>query len=337
MRVILLLATLTFWGCEQTKDNGSDNQASIAEEEDGQTEGEDAGSEGEQGFDGKKGTTTQPGVTNDGQEEEEEQAAELKDGPTKLFQVNDALLDVTYSINATSLFGVTVCEGEVQLKVNPGVGTKSGSLLEMPKGELECILGQGFDLREALGSYLSSEEGEEGGAELDFQDSYIALKQMDNTTYSPSRPFLPGFLSDDPDVLTNLSVSKEITLTNTDPQEEGTGISTLDMLAFDVPYSINGFDFPRSLTFKATNTGFDTVNKVSHFIFDSLEVVIALEPLAVPRLELVGKVTDLAAAAGEDNPLDAGGGAIGDIIEQIASQIDVNVVLELKEMKGLNK
>jgi hypothetical protein len=260
--------------------------------------------------------------------------------------VEGAFLDAEYSVDA-NVIGMGICNGEANIKIDPILGAKTGQMLVI-EGGMSCM-GMQID----LGAMMAGA----GGAappKVKAKNGVMGFSTLGPVTFIPSRPLFPLFLALKPKELASLSVSKDIKLSNSASGEAGSGSISLTVTETDMDYTPPGMvkKFQKAIRYNTVVSGFDTVkDKFSNFLFDEIEMVISLKPIAIPYVKFQGKVAD-AMEAGKNMPgggggdmlgglLGAGGGGggalggLGALIPILTNLIDVKVELNLTSMEGI--
>jgi hypothetical protein len=250
---------------------------------------------------------------------------------------NASLVDATYRMNVTSLLGIEVCKGDIQIKINPAFDKQStNKIFDIPEGVLSCgMLGQ-INLAQALGAFNSVKPPDllNGAEPVEVKDHVLRVKQLGYGLYNPARPLLPTFLSATPEELRRIQASSAVTLQDTKAGKTAQGNVALKVTTtggVETPELI-GKKFRKIMVFEVLNTGFDGVDKLSNFLFEKMEFKVSLQPLAILSIYFEGRISDVAGSMG-------GGGAVlpqGPIISALTKVIKVKMKADLISMEGLD-
>jgi hypothetical protein len=261
--------------------------------------------------------------------------------------VDGSFIKAHYKVTANVL-GMGVCNGEVDISIDPALGA-TGKLLDI-QGGMSCM-GQELDFAQMIGS----------GAEppkTAIADHVMGFEAMGPILFQPARPFFPIFIATQKKDLRNLSVSRNLQMQNQATGEAGIGTIAVNVTEFEAAYQPPPMvrTFKNCLRYNATTTGFDTVkDKFTNFLFDKIEMVISLDPIAIPYILFQGKVADAMAAqnaqgggggglgdllggggAGGITDLIPGGGIIKSLIPILTDMVDVKVEFEMMSMEGVS-
>jgi hypothetical protein len=252
-----------------------------------------------------------------------------------------SLVDAVYHLNATSLLGIKVCEGDVKVKINPVFNqVNTNKIFDIPEGILNCGLIGKINLGEAFGAFASGTPPQllpEGVEAVEVKDKVLRLRQLGYGLYTPSRPLLPSFLNVTANELPSIGATVGISLKDTKDGKSGSGTVSLKMLSTGgvVDSERAHRKFKKVLKFEVLNQGFDGVDKLTNFLFEKMEFTISLEPLAITSIYFEGRVSEFRGALG-------GGGVSSDvknggIIGALTKAIKVKIQADLVSMEGLDK
>lgn len=266
--------------------------------------------------------------------------------PVDLIGKDASFLDATYDIAVTSLFGISVCKGDINLKFNAAMGEgNTAEMFEIPKGDIDCGLAGKINLAEVLGAFGKQEQVKDP---VVVKNNLINLKQLGGGTYHPPRPLLPSFIATKKEALAALNYTETTTLTSLKDGKKASGTVNVRTIGVDQSYKPVRMQrqFNKVLHFEVINKGFQDTDKFSNMLFDRMEFKISLDPIAVVYIEFKGKISDALKAA-KENPGAAGGAggagaaggigglADGPLIGALTKVIDVTIKLDLVKMKGL--
>lgn len=261
--------------------------------------------------------------------------------PVDLIGKDASFLDATYNIDVTSLFGIGVCKGEIELKFNAALGDgSSAEMFEIPKGVIDCGMVGKINLAEVLGAFAKQEQVKDP---VVVKNDVIKLKQLGGGTYEPPRPLMPSFIASKKEKLAALDFTETTTLTSLKDGKKSSGTVNVRTIGVDQSYKPVRMQrqFNKVLHFEVINKGFQDSDKFSNMLFDRMEFKISLDPIAVVYIEFKGKISDALKAA-KENPGAAGGatGGIGGLadrplISALTKVIDVTIKMDLVKMKGL--
>jgi hypothetical protein len=244
-----------------------------------------------------------------------------------------------------SLLGIRVCKGEAEVKINASFGGDA-KVFDIPEGKIKCLLGLvQIDLAQALASSNKDSNAETKIVDI---DGAISFAQFGTVTFDPPRPFLPSLFSSKRKDLKNLDLNRQVTLTDEAQGQKATGNVRLFTKAMDEPYTFPKYEktVEKTLEWRSEVTGFDGVKKLDNVLFDVMEMLWTLEPLAIPRVFIKGKLKDFLSAKSGDGGGGAaggllggggGGGFIGTIGKLLANTAKFEMTMELQEQENLNK
>ena len=253
-------------------------------------------------------------------------------------------IQAEYNLSTKIMGFIEPCKGRAKLDIAKDLG-KSNAKLLTASGTMQCF-GKTIDLSQVM----SGLNGQSAVPPV-IENGIINLRQMGQTTYSPYRPFLPSFLSADPEVLEYLDErTSDIYLENKASGETGTGSIHMQTLAWQQPYQSpdNPFEFKNTLRYSTEIDGFNTVkDKMSNMLFKKIEMVISLDPPAIPYIYFQGKAMDAMKAMqnktssdGAPNIMDMlsqGGGAIGAISQLLLAVMNIEITFDLIDQQGLSE
>lgn len=248
--------------------------------------------------------------------------------------------------------GVDACTGAVVIRVKaqapPKTGDSSAGLFSIDDGIVKCPGVGTFDLKEMMGAFQDQSPPPDMSKAVDVTDHVIGLKALRDGRYDPPRPLLPSFLASEPDQLRTLDLKRSVTLTDTKTNTTATGevqVKTLSLGEYK-PEKMER-TFPKVLHFQTTNTGFAEADKISNFIFDSMQFHISLAPLVILRIQFNGRASDYTGKLGElanKKNSDPGGAAAPSIdpafegvIAAIGRFVKVQVEIDLIDQKNLDE
>jgi len=222
------------------------------------------------------------------------------------------LIDTTYELVVRSkLFNMEVCKGDIQLVVSLAAGAPS---FKFPQGMMECMFGIKMDMAQMMAG-ISAPPPATGGAAagpgIVVDGKIIRLQGIGTAKFSPARPFLLSIFAEKPENLAGFSVSDNITAMDSKDGKTGSGQVGLNVLGVNETVSLDGFakPFTKNLRWEITASGFEGVNRVTMFLFDRVEFTFNLDPIAIPKIQMVGKLKDFMAAA----PGSTGASALGSL------------------------
>ena len=229
-----------------------------------------------------------------------------------------------------------LCDGSLSLRVNATLGGNGKPLLDIPSGSINCALIGKIDLSKILGS-LATNDPNPTDSTFVVTDHLIAIAKLGSASYDPPRPILPSLLSTPKDVLSVLNEEKTVTITT--PNQSATGDVTVRMLGYDQPYysSTLGITFLNVADFTVTNSGFKGVDRVANFIFDSIELRINLNPIALVGISFEGPLNMLLGQKPATNKAGGLDGALQSAEAGLASLITVRIDADLMAQDGLKE
>lgn len=264
--------------------------------------------------------------------------------PADLVGKDAALIDATFNIDVTSLFGIGVCKGEVDFKFNAGISKEaSAEMFEIPKGIVDCGLVGKINLAEVLGAF-SKNPAQQVADPVVVKNNLINLKQIGAGMFSPPRPLMPNFIATKKDKLATINHTENVTVTSTTDGKTASGNVTVRTIGVDQSYKPVRMQrqFNKVLHFEVLNQGFSGADKFANLLFDRMEFKISLDPIAVLYIEFKGKVSDAMQAAKNSGAAGGGGAAgglgglaDGPLIGALTKIIDVNIKMDLVKMKGV--
>lgn len=285
------------------------------------------------------GEKTKPVQATGGKAEGGEEGDATPIDSTDLLGDGASLIDATFKIDVTSLFGIQVCKGEVDFKFNAGIGKQaSAAMFEIPKGIVDCGLVGKINLAEVLGAFSTQQQ--QAQEPVVIKNNLINLKQIGSGSFNPARPLMPNFIATKKEKLAELDHTEAVTVTSLKDGKKSSGNVTVRTLGMNQSYTPASMqrEFSKVLHFEVLNKGFNGADKFATLLFDRMEFKISLDPVAVLYIEFKGKISDAMAAAGGAG----GGGALGGLtsgplIGLLTKIIDVNIKMDLVKMKGLKE
>lgn len=265
---------------------------------------------------------------------------------------DDRFLDIVMKIKATVL-GIPLCNGDLGLQIHLQVDPSDHNfqMIKVPTDTVSCFIYGKIGLKEMLeGGYAGNARPPSVTNNITESDDVINFKLLGGGLYSPARPFLPAFISASPEDLKRISVTRSVTLTEwTENNRTSTGTISARTLRYlpDVQHTLMNRRFREIYDFEFKNDGFHGANRVSTFLFDRMEIRIALKPFAILGMKLDTTINKMLAGAAEQNggvgPLDAvlgtgsgnSGTLIGGLVKVFGSFIQVKTEGELKQMADL--
>ena len=276
--------------------------------------------------------------------------------PADILTDKASLVKAKYGITLRAA-NVDACLGEVVIRVKAKAdiastsGDKSAGLFSIEEGIVKCPGIGIFNLKEMLGAFEDQSPPPDMSKAVDVSENVIGLRALRSGLYEPARPMMPSFLATKPDSLKTINVTRALTLTDakTDAKTSGTvAVRTIALSEYKPPKMQR--TFPKVLHFETKNTGFQDVDKVAHFLFESMEFHISLAPLAILRIKFAGRASDYSGqldkvnpdstAAGSTPPGVMGGGSansgFGGVIDALGRFIRVEVELDLMQQQNLD-
>lgn len=237
-------------------------------------------------------------------------ANSIEDNPNALLPDGD-LIDTTYELVVRSkLFNMEVCKGDIQLVVSLAAGAPS---FKFPQGMMECMMGIKMDMAKMMAGISAppATGGPAAGPGIVVDGKVIRLQGIGTAKFSPARPFLLSIFAEKPENLAGFSVNDNISATDSKDGKSASGNVGLNVLAVNETISLDGFSkpFTKNLRWEITASGFEGVNRVTMFLFDRVEFAFNLDPIAIPKIQMVGKLKDFMAAA----PGSTGASALGSL------------------------
>ena len=249
-------------------------------------------------------------------------------------------LDAEFKVEVRTL-GAPICEGTVNVRVNATIGKQdSPKLFDIPSGMIDCHIHK-FDLAQILGGAMAKTPKIPIEESLMVRDSIIYMKQLGAGLYTPPRPVFPSFLASKKEIIRSIDQRVALRLDDQKYNKAANGEIRLKVNTLGVPYYLRsmGLNFPNTMQFALETRGFDGLNKPENFLFQKMEFIMSLAPIALLRLDFSGPVSDLASGAssvGFDIPRD-NPGIVGGIVNFIGGLMMVDVSLELIKMKNLKE
>ncbi len=204
-----------------------------------------------------------------------------------------ALVDATLGFRlSTSGTLETICSGQIQGKImigdvtNASKGLDLSQLVQIGQKQLKC-LNINIDINAVLSliSTFSTEPEASSTSsassldDIEVQDSFVAIKKLGEVIFSPPRPIFPSFLSAKPQILSNLSISQMGTLTNLGKTYSGTFGLKMDSFGQAYQSKIAGLNWPDTLAFSLSSTGFEGAPVVQSVLFERIQVTISRDPV----------------------------------------------------------
>lgn len=252
---------------------------------------------------------------------------------TSAAAVKLAMLTAVYQINVVTDAGINICKGDVTLNINPRLDG-STSLLNVPQGIVTCALGLvKIDLAAILNGMIAQAESDKTSEfPLEADKQVIRLKHIaSKARFQPARPLLPALLTSTKAELLSLNVSEQVTATDLETNVRSTGVITLKTIGMDQAFVALAMQktFSNTFIWNMTATGFDGGQKPKMLLFDSVDMVWNLDPIAIPQIKVRTKLKDFI----EVQPMAVlpGLGPIVDIIGQAV----LTLTLDLKSMTGI--
>ena len=192
-----------------------------------------------------------------------------------------------------------ICEGDINLAIKGDATALSGDISKLlaltANSPINCgdLIGT-LDVTKLLGLFLAGGATATGaGLPIQKVGNTLALKSFAGVTYNPPRPLFPALLNSSKEQLTQLNVSQPSQMTIGTSNYSGT--FGLSMEAYDAPYTPPGmkFNFPHSMHFIISSSGFDGADPVKGLIFDRLEVRLSTAPVAITQLLINGRADKL--------------------------------------------
>ena len=219
------------------------------------------------------------------------------------------LIDTTYAMVIRSkLFNMEVCSGDLKINVSLKAGAPT---FTPPKGVVECLFGIKMDMAQMMSGISAPPAAGAAAPGIVVDGKIVRLQGIGTAKFQPARPFLLSIFAEKPENLAGFTVSENITATDTKDNKSASGNVGLNVIAVNETVSLDGFSkpFTKNLVWEITSSGFVGVNRATMFLFDKVEFTFNLDPIAIPKIQIVGKLKDFMAAA----PGSTGASALGSI------------------------
>lgn len=202
-----------------------------------------------------------------------------------------------------------ICVGAVFLNI------KDDFSLEFPNSKAKCALIGELDLEELLGG-LGDDPNREKAAESD--GKMLRLKTMGPMTFTPARPLLVGPIVQDMSAFQGYSETKDYQVAYNDNKTgksgQATGQISVNVLEagsqFKPPFMPKTL-YQNIVKFEMRSTGFNGIPRTKGLLMDRVEFTLNTRPIAIPRIKLESKASDLASAAPEPKPGQGGIASLG--------------------------
>ncbi|MBM4253580.1 MAG: hypothetical protein FJ146_16555 [Deltaproteobacteria bacterium] len=198
-----------------------------------------------------------------------------------------SLIDAKFKVEASTA-GQPSCKGTMNVQVNAALNSKStAQLLQVPAGGLDCSWLGKIDLKQMFGAF--SQPPSAGEDPMVIANNVLALKTLGAGTYSPPRPLLPSFLAATREQLSQLNYT-ERNITVQVGNKTAKGNVNIKMNYYDRPLTAPGttYQFKHVMDFTITSTGFDSIDKNSNFIYDSIQFTMSTSPVSIIGIKLKG-------------------------------------------------
>ena len=222
------------------------------------------------------------------------------------------LRNATVLTNATPsqiLANGNICMGEVNLYIMPDFS------LKFPQSKAKCLLVGDLDLEKLLGGLGNDEK--KGAIESD--GKVLRLEKLGPVTFSPPRALLMGPIAQDMSIFQGYSEEKNYSARFKDPDtgEEKDGSGTIAIRVIEAggsmsPILMSGTTFDSILHFQLESKGFAGLPKSKGFLFDKVYFWLNSRPIAIPRIMIESKASDLLDSAPKPEA-GASGGAGGGV------------------------
>lgn len=257
-----------------------------------------------------------------------------------------AFLDAVFDVSVKAI-GITICSGDVPLKMVNLTGDKTAGkeveFLNFGDGEIDCGLLGKVKLKEILNNKTNGPE-----AKAVSKEDVVGFTALTGPYEYDFRPLLPAFLTAERAKLTALNRTWPVTARNTQKNETYNGETKVAVEGI-APYKPEAMQrtFNETLSFTTTNTGYDGMDKLEGFMFETISMKLSMKPVVLLHLELSTPISDVAKKL-----LPGGGGAQGTgtetatgtgtqpgvgglIVGLLTKVIHGHVVADLKSAKGI--
>jgi hypothetical protein len=226
---------------------------------------------------------------------------------------------VTYQVRIDSP-GAQLCKGEATIQVY------SDFTLKFPDATLQCA-SMTLDLAAMLGSApMGGGAGAKDPGNLTHDGLVLSVKNLGRTTFTPNRPFLLGPIVQDASKYKGFKRTTQHSLSGQDAKSgapiSGNGTFTVNVIDNKAEYSnekVGKFD--NVIHWEMTTTGFDGVAAANGLIFEKWEWFWNTDPIMVPKIVIVGQISDFAV------------GPAGGTGDQFIGTLTVNLVAKDYEIK----
>ena len=201
-------------------------------------------------------------------------------------------------LGLANLIHLEACQGAVNLAVNPSAeALKTGDISKLlvlgASQPINCqVIQSTIDISKILGGFFSAKPTGEG-LPIKKVGDVLALTSLLGVSYEPARPLFPSLLAGKKEKLAQLSTSAVTTATLDGKAYQGT--FGLEMKEYDTPYQPPGmsFNFPKSMHFLTTASGFEGLDPLKGLIFDQLNFRVSVAPIAITQIEVKGRADKL--------------------------------------------
>jgi hypothetical protein len=251
----------------------------------------------------------------------------LSDKPLSNAQV------LTNATTAQILQNGNICMGEVNLHI------MSDFSLKFPQSKAKCILIGDLDLEKLLGGMGNDKKGA-----IESDGKVLRLEKLGPVTFSPARPLLMGPIAQDMSIFEGYSEVKNYSAVFKDPSsgEEKNGSGTIGIRVLEAGSQMNpilmpGTNFDSILHFQLDVSGFKGLPKSKGFLFDKVNFWLNSRPIAIPRILIQSRASDLLDSApkpdaGEPGTGGSGGGVFGatqsPLVKAISSIVTLYIHLD---------
>jgi len=202
-----------------------------------------------------------------------------------------------------------ICVGAVFLNI------KDDFSLEFPNSKAKCALIGELNLEELLGG-MGDDPDREKAAETD--GKMLRLKKMGPMSFTPARPLLVGPIVQDMTSFQGYTETKDYqvdyndTVTGKSGQSSGQiSVNVLEAGSQFKPPFMAKTQYQNIVKFEMRSTGFKNVPRAKGLLMDRVEFTLNTRPIAIPRIMLESKASDLMSAAPPPKPGQGGAASLG--------------------------
>jgi hypothetical protein len=221
---------------------------------------------------------------------------------------------VTYDVRIVSPSQAELCKGDAAIEIY------TDFTMKFPDATLQCA-SMKLDLAGMLGAApLQGGVGVKDEGNLKHDGKVLSVTNLGNAHFEPARPFILGPVVQDASKYKNFERTTTHTLTGQDPKTGGTlsgsGSFKIEVFDYKTSYSNSVLNekFKNILHWQISTSGFKDIPAVNGLIFERWEWFWNTNPIMIPKLTIVGRISDFIAGP-------AGGSA-----DQFLGTLTVNLI-----------